>query len=515
MGADRFYGVCMQDREIVAAIVARDPGGLAAAYDRYAPSLHAYCRSLLREPADAADVVQDTFVIAAGKLGGLREPGRLRPWLYAVARNECLRRLRARVSSVPLAEAGEVTDGEPGLGAGAEQAGLRSLVAAALAGLNPGDREVIELTLRHDLDGDDLAAALGVPRNQAYALASRARAQFSTSLGALLVARGGRGTCAELDAILAGWDGGLTVLLRKRLNRHIERCRVCGERRRRQLSPAMLLAMLPIVLLPPGLRERVFHVVTDPSLAAAAYRARVVRRAGRFTRSGFPQPFAVPRRGPGPAAQALATAGTAVFLAALGAGALLVLAALHHRPPPVALVIGPSATTVAPRSSTAAATGEASPPVAASPLAAASPGGQATPVTSSSPPAAPASPTPSGSTSPPASPSPSPSHSLSPTPLPGTPEPAPTTVVLAQAAAGDPYTGTFTVTAQGGPVQYSISDPAPTGDLDITPSSDSLAEGQQDTVTVTVVSGTGLGYQTALTLSPGGATVIIEYPPAG
>ena len=104
----------MRDREIVAAIVAGKPAGLAAAYDQYAAALHAYCRSLLAEPADAADAVQDTFVIASAKLGGLRDPDRLRPWLYAVARNECRRRLRARTSSAPLDEAGEVTDDERG-----------------------------------------------------------------------------------------------------------------------------------------------------------------------------------------------------------------------------------------------------------------------------------------------------------------------------------------------------------------------------------------------------------------
>src|SRR6202451_336207 len=88
----------MRDREMVAAIVAGDPAGLAAAYDSYATALHAYCRSLLREPADAADAVQDTFLIAAAKLAGLRDPDRLRPWLYAVARNERHRRLRARAA---------------------------------------------------------------------------------------------------------------------------------------------------------------------------------------------------------------------------------------------------------------------------------------------------------------------------------------------------------------------------------------------------------------------------------
>ena len=95
----------MEDPEVVAAIVAGDPAGLAAAYDRYAMPLYSYCRSLLREPADAADAVQDTFLVATAKLRDLRDRARLRSWLYAVARNECLRRLRAGAALSALEEA--------------------------------------------------------------------------------------------------------------------------------------------------------------------------------------------------------------------------------------------------------------------------------------------------------------------------------------------------------------------------------------------------------------------------
>jgi RNA polymerase sigma factor (sigma-70 family) len=108
-----------------------------AAYDRYAPSLYAYCQSLLTEPADAADAVQDTFIIAAGKLSALRARDRLRPWLYAVARNECRRRLRSAGSAAPLDEAAAVTDDTTDLGADLEQAELREVVWSALAGLTP------------------------------------------------------------------------------------------------------------------------------------------------------------------------------------------------------------------------------------------------------------------------------------------------------------------------------------------------------------------------------------------
>src|SRR5713226_119519 len=111
----------MLDREIVAAIVAGDPAGLEAAYDRYAPSLYAYCQSLLTEPADAADAVQDTFIIAAGKVSALRDQDRLRPWLYAVARNECRRRMRERSWPVAPDQAGEVSDETADFGAALQQ----------------------------------------------------------------------------------------------------------------------------------------------------------------------------------------------------------------------------------------------------------------------------------------------------------------------------------------------------------------------------------------------------------
>src|SRR5450755_4174708 len=83
----------MQDGEVVAAIVAGDPHGFAEAYDRYAAPLYTYCSFMLPTPDDAAGAVRDTFLIASSRLERLRDPGRLRPWLHAVARNECLLRL--------------------------------------------------------------------------------------------------------------------------------------------------------------------------------------------------------------------------------------------------------------------------------------------------------------------------------------------------------------------------------------------------------------------------------------
>ena len=289
----------MRDSEVVAAIVAGDPDGLAEAYDRYAAPLYTYCRSLLREPADAADAVQDTFVIAASKLAGLRDQNRLRPWLYAVARNECHRRQRetAGAATSALDQVPEMSDESADVTGGAERAELRTLLRSAVRGLSASEQDLIELQLRQELDVAEIAAVLGVSRNHAHALLSRARSQLEVSLGALLVARSGRADCAALAALLEDWDGELNVLMRKRINRHIERCPACTERKRRELAPALLLgaAAVPAVAMPPGLRTRVLRLASSNTPEATAHRAALAHRAVMSGADGFPVPFDHPK----------------------------------------------------------------------------------------------------------------------------------------------------------------------------------------------------------------------------
>src|SRR5205823_1243264 len=68
------------------------------------------------------------------------------------------------------------------------QAELRSLIHSTLAGLRPREREVVELSLRHDLGDHDLAIVLGVSQSRAHDLASRAKGRLEEALGALHIA---------------------------------------------------------------------------------------------------------------------------------------------------------------------------------------------------------------------------------------------------------------------------------------------------------------------------------------
>jgi hypothetical protein len=118
----------VDDADVVAAIVAGELDGLAAALDTYAAPLFEYCVPMAADVA--ADAVRETFIVAWSKLDGLRDPDRLYPWLQAVAGNECFR--RKLVGDVTEAPAGPVDEAMP--------PGLPGQVLSACADNTPAGR---------------------------------------------------------------------------------------------------------------------------------------------------------------------------------------------------------------------------------------------------------------------------------------------------------------------------------------------------------------------------------------
>ena len=252
----------MEDEEIAAAVMHGGASG-AAAFDQHAYELYAYCRSQLAQKPDAATAVQDTFIIAAAKLPLLREPGRMRAWLFAIARTQCQGRMQAAGSL-----AADMTHYAEAFEASPQEAQLGGLVLTALGELKAGDGEILELNVRHELDGADLADVLGVPRNRAEALAAEARSGFETSLGALLAAS----PAAEQSTRWASSpDDTLT-----------------GRRRASDRSAAAMLGLLVPPAVPASLRQDVSHLLTDRSSGPTSYRERVIRRSKSFGADGFP-----------------------------------------------------------------------------------------------------------------------------------------------------------------------------------------------------------------------------------
>jgi RNA polymerase sigma factor (sigma-70 family) len=315
------------DAQLVTAYLSGDRNALASIYDLYAPGLFDTAAAMLSDRHDAADMVQDVFCIAAERLNQLRDPNRLKPWLYAVLRNEVYRRTKKRKRATPTDfQSATVPDVVAAFDPNAEGAAasfdeLAELVRSAAAGLDERDRLVLELSVRQGLTGTDLADALGVSPEQSYSLVHRMRDRIEKSLGAFTVAKMGSNDCKELASIISGWNGEFSVLIRKRVARHIDECSMC-EKTRSKYAPLALFGVAPAFLLPIGLREKVLAATQSipvPSESSNAHANKSSRGSQRSKHiklnrnDGFPRLARASRH-----AMAIVASTTAVLLLVAG-----------------------------------------------------------------------------------------------------------------------------------------------------------------------------------------------------
>ena len=261
--------------------------------------------------------------------------------------------MQFRVVSEPT----DATDGLADVNGYLGQAELRALIRSILADLKPREREVIELSFRHDLYDNDLAIALGVSWSRAHALASRARGRLEKSFGALRIALAGREACPVVGELLADWDGQLTEQTRDLVVWHIEQCQTCANHGRGTLRPTALSGLLPLAPLPPELREQVLSRCSSTDEDAVAYRRRVVRRAESTWLAIFSQAIRRVswdsiRANPG---AAIATTAVAVWVVAAVSVTMLAFAGSHAAD---AQVPQPTARTSSSRPAAAPALGE-------------------------------------------------------------------------------------------------------------------------------------------------------------
>jgi RNA polymerase sigma factor (sigma-70 family) len=276
----------VDDRHFAESLGVGDTHAMAQIYDGYSEPLYDYCHALLRDQDSAAGALHDALIAAQAHIGKLREPERFRGWLYALVRNECLRRMYDPARPTERREALEVEDPFIVADDRTRLEETRQLVHSALSGLNGRQREAIDLALRHDLDVQELGGVLGISIQQATELAGEARSGLDDALAAAIIARSGRGECPSVAALVDTWEWPLTPAVCKKLIRHIETCPICGERRSRKVSTTRLLQVLPVAMVPPELRQHVLTTATDASWHDA--RNAIAQRAEPFDESGWP-----------------------------------------------------------------------------------------------------------------------------------------------------------------------------------------------------------------------------------
>jgi RNA polymerase sigma-70 factor (ECF subfamily) len=151
-----------------------DLGAFEQLVSQYQHRVFAMAARMLRSDADAAEVVQEAFLAAYRHLNDFRGDSAFGSWIYKIAMNECLMRLRHRkveaqveepVGEPRVNERGslieEVADWEPDAEAKTLDAELRMAIEAATDTLGEEYRRVF---LLRDVDGltyEEIAQATG------------------------------------------------------------------------------------------------------------------------------------------------------------------------------------------------------------------------------------------------------------------------------------------------------------------------------------------------------------------
>lgn len=187
---------------------------VAGYFERHGRMVYGLCRTLLRDPAEAEDASQTTFVSAYRALlsgADVRDPA---AWLATIARNECHTRARLRMRE-PLAL--QESDGAHAAHGPEEELDRRYVageIRDAIAELPDKQREAVVLRDLYGMRYDEVGSALGLSRASVESLLFRARRQLRVRLkpiagGAIVVPLAVReGIAQALPGFAAAGSGG-------------------------------------------------------------------------------------------------------------------------------------------------------------------------------------------------------------------------------------------------------------------------------------------------------------------
>ena len=109
------------DRELAARLKRREPQAMADLYDRYGRLAYVIIYRIVKNPAAAEDLVQETFLRVWNRVQGFdHEKGALGPWVLTVARNRAIDYIRSVTGRMAIASMKSTHDEHPSLFANLE-----------------------------------------------------------------------------------------------------------------------------------------------------------------------------------------------------------------------------------------------------------------------------------------------------------------------------------------------------------------------------------------------------------
>jgi len=93
------------EAELLARLKTGDRGAFAELVEQHSPHIYNLALRMMGDPAEAEEILQETFLQAVRHIGAFRGQAKLGTWLHRIATNQALMRLRCkRPLQVPLDE---------------------------------------------------------------------------------------------------------------------------------------------------------------------------------------------------------------------------------------------------------------------------------------------------------------------------------------------------------------------------------------------------------------------------
>lgn len=154
---------------------------LQAIVSEHYAALNRFGLALTKNESEAADLTQQTFLILAKRQEQIREPERIKCWLFTTLRREFLRKVRIQTAHPEVEFQPEEHQGQP-----LEPSALRSsdfrTVLDALQMVEESHRSTLELFYLGDLSYKEISVALGVPIGTVMSRLSRGKEQLRRAL---------------------------------------------------------------------------------------------------------------------------------------------------------------------------------------------------------------------------------------------------------------------------------------------------------------------------------------------
>ena len=153
-----------QDLEAMRRLQRGERGAVGELYDRHAALMYGVILRIVRERAEADDVLQEAWIQAWQRAGSFdSDRGAVGAWLVTIARSRALDRIRRRASRARAESNAPPPEAREAPGVVAERGAERNALGRALASLDPRHREVLEIAYFEGLSQTEIAERLAAP----------------------------------------------------------------------------------------------------------------------------------------------------------------------------------------------------------------------------------------------------------------------------------------------------------------------------------------------------------------